>query len=77
MYVTREEVKVYTPEKGNALKITKDGKVIMYMKTPYYEIPGYDYEVEEIKESEIPVYKTNIGFKEFVERMKKLNKTNK
>lgn len=54
MYVTKEEVKVYNPEEGKAIKLTKDGKVIMYMVTPYYELPQYGYTVEEvdIKEAE-------------------------
>lgn len=54
MYVTKEEVKVYNPEEGKAIKLTKDGKVVMYMVTPYFELPQYSYKVEEvdIKEAE-------------------------
>ena len=73
MFVTREEVKVYTPEEGKALKITKNGQVIMYMINPYYEVPTYDYQVEEINKEDVPQFKPNAYFKEFVEKMKMLH----
>ena len=73
MYVTREEVEVYTPEDGKALKITKNGKVIMYMVTPYYKVPSYNYQVEEINKEDIPQFNPNTHFKEFVEKMKMLH----
>ena len=56
MYVTREEVKVYHPEEGKAIKLTKNGKVISYMVVPYYELPQYDFEVEEVDISEAEEY---------------------
>lgn len=37
MYVTRKEVKVYNHE---------EGKAISYMVVPYYELLGYNFEVE-------------------------------
>ena len=56
MYVTREEVKVYTPEEGKAIKLSKNGKLISYMVVPYYELPQYDFEVEEVDISEAEEY---------------------
>lgn len=56
MYVTREEVKVYTPEEGKAIKLSKNGKIISYMVVPYYELPQYDFEVEEVDISEAEEY---------------------
>lgn len=56
MYVTREEVKVYTPEEGKAIKLSKNGKLISYMVVPYYELPQYDFEVEEVDISEAESY---------------------
>ena len=56
MFVTREEVKVYHPEEGKAIKLTKDGKVISYMIAPYYALPQYDFQVEEVDISEAETY---------------------
>ena len=56
MYVTKEEVKVYNPEEGKAIKLTKDGKVVMYMVTPYFELPNYKYDVEEVDIQEADDY---------------------
>lgn len=56
MYVTREEVKVYKPDEGKAIKLTQNGKLIMYMVTPYYELPNYNYEVEEVDIEEAKTY---------------------
>ena len=56
MYVTREEVKVYNPEEGKAIKLTKDGKVITYMVVPYYALPQYNFEIEEVDISEAEKY---------------------
>ena len=39
MYVTREEVKVYHPEEGKAIKLSKNGKLISYMVVPYFALP--------------------------------------
>ena len=58
MYVTKEEVKVYNPEEGKAIKLTKDGKVVMYMVTPYFELPQYGYTVEEVDIEEAEDYYT-------------------
>ena len=56
MYVTIEEVKVYTPEEGKAIKLSKNGKLISYMVVPYYELPQYDFEVEEVDIAEAESY---------------------
>ena len=56
MYVTREEVKVYHPEDGKVIKLTKGNKVISYIVGPYYELPQYDYNVEEVDISEAENY---------------------
>ena len=60
MFVTREEVKVYHPEEGKAIKLTKDGKIISYMVVPYYALPQYDFQVEEVDISEAEKYKEYI-----------------
>lgn len=59
MLVTREEVKVYAPDEGKAIKLSKDGKIIMYMVVPYYELPHYDYDVEEVDIEEAKNYLNN------------------
>lgn len=41
-------IKVISPSKGKALKITQDKKLVMYMITDYYEVPTYKYTVEEV-----------------------------
>ena len=56
MFVSREEVKVFIPEEGKAIKLTKDGKVISYMVVPYYALPQYNFEVEEVDISEAEKY---------------------
>lgn len=56
MFVTREEVKVYNPEEGKAIKLSKNGKVISYMVVPYYALPQYDFEIEEVDISEAEKY---------------------
>lgn len=56
MYVTREEVKVYHPEEGKAIKLSKDGKLISYMVVPYYALPQYNFDVEEVDISEAEKY---------------------
>lgn len=56
MYVTREEVKVYHPEEGKAIKLSKNGKVISYMVVTYFALPQYDFEVEEVDISEAENY---------------------
>jgi len=69
MYVTREEVKVYHPEEGKAIKLTKNGKVISYMVVPYYALPQYDFEVEEVDISEAEQY-----FDKGINRLKRIIK---
>ena len=56
MYVTREEVKVYHSEEGKAIKLSKDGKLISYMVVPYYALPQYNFDVEEVDISEAEKY---------------------
>lgn len=72
MYVSREEVKVYNPEEGKAIKLSKDGKIISYMVVPYYELPGYNFEVEEVDISEAENYwdKANNKLKRIIKRFK-------
>ena len=41
-------IKVFTPDKGRCLKISQKGKIITYMKEPYFENPNYKYSVEEV-----------------------------
>lgn len=69
MYVTREEVKVYHPEEGKAIKLTKNGKVISYIVVPYYALPQYDFEVEEVDISEAEQY-----FDKGINRLKRIIK---
>lgn len=56
MYVTREEVKVYHPEEGKAIKLSKNGKLISYIVVSYYALPQYDFEVEEVDIAEAKAY---------------------
>lgn len=56
MYVTREEVVVHHPEEGKAIKLSKNGKLISYMVVPYFALPQYDFEVEEVDISEAENY---------------------
>ena len=56
MYVTREEVKVYHPEEGKAIKLSKNSKLISYMVVSYYALPQYDFEVEEVDIAEVEAY---------------------
>ena len=69
MYVTREEVKVYHPEEGKAIKLTKNGKVVSYMVVAYYALPQYEFEVEEVDISEAEQY-----FDKGVNRLKRMIK---
>lgn len=73
MYVTREEVKVYHPEEGKAIKLSKDGKVISYMVVPYYALPQYDFQVEEVDISEAEKYwdRANNKLRRMVKMFKK------
>ena len=56
MYVTKEEVKVYTPDEGKAIKLSKNGKVFTYMVVPYYALPNYDYDITEVPIEEAEKY---------------------
>ena len=47
-----ETVKVYVPDKGKALKIKQNNKVVMYMIEPFYYLTNYKYTVEEVDVSE-------------------------
>ena len=58
MRITKEEVEVYIPDEGKALKLTKAGKIVMYMVTPYYALPQYGYTVEEVDIQEADDYYT-------------------
>ena len=69
MYVTREEVKVYHPEEGKAIKLSKNGKLISYMVVPYYALPQYEFEVEEVDISEAEQY-----FDKGINRLKRMIK---
>lgn len=65
-------IKVIIPDEGKCLKITQNGKILMYMKTPYYQLPEYDYQVEEvdIKEGEIYMNKHNNNMKKIFSKIK-------
>ena len=73
MFVNREEVKVYNPEEGKAIKLSKNGKVISYMVVPYYALPQYDFEVEEVNISEAEAYydKANNKLRKLVKHFKR------
>lgn len=70
MFVTREEVKVYNPEEGKAIKITQNGKIIMYSVVPYYELPQYNYNIEEVDIQEAEDY-----YNKGIKRLKRLLRT--
>lgn len=73
MFVTREEVKVYNPEEGKAIKLSKNGKLISYMVVPYYALPQYNFEVEEVDISEAEAYydKANSKLRKLVKHFKR------
>lgn len=52
MDIKFENVRVITPDRDKCLKISQNGKVLMYMKTPYYDLPRYNYTVEEVSLAE-------------------------
>lgn len=52
MTVETKTVEVIIPDEDKALKIKQKGKVLMYMLEPYYKLPHYDYEVEEVDKKE-------------------------
>ena len=65
MNIKFEQVRVITPDVNKCLKISQNGKVLMYMKSPYYDLPQYNYTVEEvpIEEGEEYTNKTNSNIK--------------
>lgn len=65
MTVETKTVEVIIPDENKALKIKQKGKVLMYMLEPYYKLPHYDYEVEEVdkKEAVAWIQKTSITTK--------------
>ena len=52
MTIETKTVEVIIPDENKALKIKQKGKVLMYMLDPYYKLPHYDYEVEEVDKKE-------------------------
>ena len=66
------EVTAYVPAEGKALKLIKDDKTVTYMVVPYYELPGYNFEVEEVDISEAENYwdKANNKLKRMIKRFK-------
>lgn len=66
------QIKVITPEANKCLKISQNGKVLMYMKNPYYELPHYNYKVEEVslEEGEQFMKKANGKVKGFIHKIK-------
>lgn len=48
MDIKFEQVRVITPGLNKCLKISQNGKVLMYMKEPFYDLPHYHYTVEEV-----------------------------
>lgn len=48
MNIKFEQVRIITPDVNKCLKISQNGKVLMYMKEPYYDLPHYNYKVEEV-----------------------------
>lgn len=53
MTVEIKTVEVIIPDEDKALKIKQKGKVLMYMLEPYYKLPHYDYEVEEVDKKKL------------------------
>lgn len=52
MITKTEQVEVYIPDEGKALKITQNNKVVLYMIEPFYKLPHYSYEVKEVPKEE-------------------------
>lgn len=61
------EVTAYVPAEGKALKLIKDDKTVTYMVVPYYELPGYQYKIEEVDIAEAERYyaKANSKLRKF------------
>lgn len=72
MNIKFEQIRVITPDVNKCLKISQNGKILMYMKTPYYDLPHYNYNVEEvpIEEGESFMNKTNSGIKKLFGKIK-------
>ena len=47
-----EQVEVYIPDEGKALKIMQNNKLVMYMLEPLYYLPHYTYDVIEVDKEE-------------------------
>lgn len=56
MITSTVEVKVYTPAEGKAIKLTQNGKIVTYLIIAYYELPTYNYDVEEVDIAEAEKY---------------------
>lgn len=56
MITSTVEVKVYTPAEGKAIKLTQNGKIVTYLMIAYYELPTYNYYVEEVDITEAEKY---------------------
>ena len=72
MDIKFEQIKVITPGVDKCLKISQNGKVLMYMKTSYYMLPHYNYDVEEvpIEEGEAFNKKANNNIKRLFGKIK-------
>ena len=72
MNIKFEQIRVITPDVNKCLKISQNGKVLMYMKSPYYDLPHYNYNVEEvpIEEGEHFMKKANNKVKGFIHKIK-------
>lgn len=72
MNIKFEQIRVITPDVNKCLKISQNGKVLMYMKSPYYDLPHYNYNVEEvsIEEGERFMKKANNKVKGFIHKIK-------
>ena len=72
MNIKFEQVRIITPDVNKCLKISHNGKVLMYMKEPYYDLPHYNYKVEEV-----PIEEGEQFNKEKIKNITKLFRKNK
>lgn len=72
MNIKFEQVRIITPDVNKCLKISQNGKVLMYMKEPYYDLPRYNYKVEEV-----PIEEGEQFNKEKIKNITKLFRKNK
>lgn len=54
-----ETIKVFTPDKGCALKVSLGGRVMQYVFDKLYCMPWFYFEIEEIQLDQIPEYELN------------------